>query len=98
MSNSQEDAFGAPPSLARQRFFFDRYDGAVRADAAGVELEGLEAAQDEARRVLAAMLGEARSNLLARSFVVVVRGAAGAELFKATLSLTIEPAGRVGAR
>jgi hypothetical protein len=93
MPNSQEDAFGAPPGLARQRFFFDRYnDGAVTPDHAGVELEGLEAAQDEARRALAGMLADARSNLLARSFVVVARGAAGAELFKATLQLTIEPA------
>lgn len=97
-ANSQEDAFDLPPEQAgrKKRYFFDVHDGEVSTiDDTGLELDGLEAAQNEAVRCLPGLATDALPDGTERTFTVVVREEGGEPVLKASLSLVVERLGRV---
>ncbi len=97
-ANSQEDAFDLQPVQARRtkRYFFDVHDGEVSTiDDTGLELDGLEAAQNEAVKCLPEVAKDALPDGTARTFTVVVREEGGEPVLKASLSLVVERLTRV---
>ena len=73
------------------RFFFDIHDGEVFApDRQGVELEGLEAAKEEARKALRDIIWDEMTDGDRRDFTVDVKNTAGEIVWRVTLSLVVE--------
>ncbi|KAA2235673.1 hypothetical protein F0L46_18865 [Salinarimonas soli] len=59
-------------------------------DDTGLELDGLQAAQDEAVRGLSEIAKDALPDGVRRDFIVEVRDEGGRKLLRASLSLTVE--------
>jgi hypothetical protein len=73
------------------RFFFDTHDGEdFTPDPQGVELEGLEAAKEEAKKTLLDILKDEMPDGDRRDFTVDVKNAAGQIVWRVTLSLVVE--------
>jgi hypothetical protein len=73
------------------RFFFDIHDGEeFTPDRQGVELEGLNAAKDEAKKVLPDIVKDEMRDGDRRDFTVDVKNAAGQIVWRITLSLVVE--------
>ena len=90
-SHSQEDAFSAPPAVAKRRFFFDTDDGrSLVGDEEGLELEGPQAACDQAQAALADMVRDVMPDGDQRTLTIRVRNESGKTVLKATVSLMVE--------
>lgn len=73
------------------RFFFDIHDGEkFTPDRKGLELEGLEAAKDEAKKALPDIVKEEMPDGDRRDFTVDVKDVAGRIVWRVTLSLVVE--------
>jgi hypothetical protein len=73
------------------RFFFDTHDGEdFTPDREGVELEGLEAATDEAKKTLPEIVKDEMPDGDRRDFTVTVKNEAGQIVWRVTLSLVVE--------
>jgi hypothetical protein len=73
------------------RFFFDIHDGeAFTPDREGLELDGLEAAKDEAKKTLPEIVKDEMPDGDRRDFTVDVKDAAGQIVWRVTLSLVVE--------
>jgi len=73
------------------RFFFDTHDGEeFTPDPQGVELEGLEAAKEEAKKTLPEIVKDEMPDGDRRDFTVTVKNEAGQILWRITLSLVVE--------
>ena len=73
------------------RFFVEIHDGEVfTPDRVGLELEGLEAAKEEAKKALPDIVKDAMPDGDRRDFTVDVKNAAGQIVWRATLSLVVE--------
>jgi hypothetical protein len=60
-TTSQEDAFTVSAEPQKRRYFFDVFDGDISTtDADGLELDGLQSAQQEAVRALPDVARDAR--------------------------------------
>ena len=90
-SHSQEDTFSAPPAVEKHRFFFDTYDGQTLVeDEEGLELEGPQAARDQAQAALADMVRDVMPDGDQRTLTIRVRDESGKTVLKATVSLMVE--------
>jgi hypothetical protein len=90
-SHSQEDTFSAPPAAEKPRFFFDTYDGQTLVeDEEGLELEGPQAARDQAQAALADMVRDVMPDGDQRTLTIRVRNESGKTVLKATVSLMVE--------
>jgi hypothetical protein len=73
------------------RFFFDIHDGEkFTPDREGLDLEGLEAAMEEAKRTLPDIVSEKMPDGNRRDFTVDVKDVAGRIVWRVTLSLVVE--------
>jgi hypothetical protein len=73
------------------RFFFDIHDGEnFTPDREGVELEGLEAAKEEAKKTLPDIVKDEMLDGDRRDFTVDVKDVAGQIVWRVTLSLVVE--------
>jgi hypothetical protein len=73
------------------RFFFDTHDGeAFTPDPQGLELEGLEAAKEEAKKTLPEIVKDEMPDGDRRDFTVTVKNEAGQIVWRVTLSLVVE--------
>ena len=73
------------------RYFFDTYDGhRFVPDEEGRELEGFQAAKDEAQRALPEMARDELPDGDQKAFVVSVRNEAGRVILRVALSLVVE--------
>jgi hypothetical protein len=73
------------------RFFFDIHDGeAFTPDRQGLDLDGLEAAKDEAKKTLPDIVKDEMPDGDRRDFTVDVKDAAGQIVWRVTLSLVVE--------
>jgi hypothetical protein len=73
------------------RFFFDIHDGEdFTPDREGVELEGLAAAKEEAKKTLSDIVKDEMPEGDRRDFTVDVKNAAGQIVWRVTLSLVVE--------
>jgi hypothetical protein len=73
------------------RFFFDIHDGEDFApDREGLDLEDLEAAKAEAKRILPEIVKDEMPDGDRRDFTVDVKDAAGQLVWRVTLSLVVE--------
>jgi hypothetical protein len=73
------------------RFFFDIHDGeAFTPDREGLELEGLDAAKNEAKKTLPDIVKDEMPDGDRRDFTVDVKDAAGQIVWRVTLSLVVE--------
>jgi hypothetical protein len=73
------------------RFFFDIHDGETfTPDREGLELEGLEAAKEEAKKTLSDIVRDEMPDGDRRDFTVDVKNAAGRIVWRVTLSLVVE--------
>ena len=73
------------------RFFFDIHDGEVfTPDREGLEMDGLEAAKDEAKKTLPEIVKDEMPDGDRRDFTVDVKDAAGQIVWRVTLSLVVE--------
>jgi hypothetical protein len=73
------------------RFFFDIHDGeAFTPDREGLELEGLDAAKNEAKKTLPDIVKDEMPDGDRRDFTVDVKDAAGRIVWRVTLSLVVE--------
>jgi hypothetical protein len=89
-SHSQEDAFSAPPAVARRCFFFDTDDGErLVVDEEGLELESVEAARQQAQAALADMVREMMPSGDQRTLTIRVRDEAD-QTVKAAVAVTVE--------
>jgi hypothetical protein len=76
---------------AMSRYFFDIYDNDHFApDYTGVELEGIGAAKEEAKRTLPDIMKNEPFNGDQRDFVAIVKDEVGQDLLRVTLSLDVE--------
>jgi hypothetical protein len=72
-------------------FFFDIHDGEVfTPDRQGVDLEGLEAAKEEARKALRDIIWDEMTAGDRRDCTVDVKNTAGEIVWRVTLSLVVE--------
>ena len=77
--------------LSMARFYFDFDDGETfTRDERGVELEDVEAAKAEAVRSLPTIAKDELPDGDRRTFVVIVRDAAGRQILTAQLSLVVD--------
>ena len=94
LGHSQEDAFGGPSVEAdtpKRRYFFDVQDGALSVpDEEGTELDGTDAAAEEAARVLVELAKGRLPGSERRDLTVYVRDGNGPVLM-AALSFKVEP-------
>jgi hypothetical protein len=73
------------------RFFFDIHDGEnFTPDREGLELEGIEAAKNEAKKALPDIVKEEMPDGDRRGFTVDVKNVAGQIVWRVTLSLVVE--------
>ena len=73
------------------RFFFDIHDGkAFTPDRVGLDLDGLEAAKDEAKKPLPDIVKDEMPDGDRRDFTVYVKDVAGQIVWRITLSLVVE--------
>jgi hypothetical protein len=73
------------------RFFFDIHDGEdFMPDRHGMELEGLEAAKDKAKKALPDIVKDEMPDGNRRDFTVDVKDVAGQIVWRVTLSLVVE--------
>ena len=73
------------------RFFFDIHDGEdFTPDRQGVDLDDLDAAQDEARKALRDVIWDELPAGDRRDFTVDVKNTAGEIVWRVTLSLVVE--------
>jgi hypothetical protein len=73
------------------RFFFDIHDGEnFTPDREGLELEGLEAAKNEAKKTLPDIVKDEMPDGDRRDFTVDVKNVAGQIVWRVTLSLVVE--------
>jgi hypothetical protein len=73
------------------RFFFDIHDGeAFTPDREGLDLDGLEAAKEEAKKTLTEIVKDEMPDGDRRDFTVDVKNAAGQIVWRVTLSLVVE--------
>ncbi len=73
------------------RFFFDINDGKkFTPDREGMELEGLEASKDEAKKALPDIVRDEMPDGDRRDFTVDVKDVAGRIVWRVTLSLAVE--------
>ncbi len=73
------------------RYFFDIHDGArFTADETGVELDGIEAARQEASRALGELVREILPDGDQREILIEVKDEAGQRVLVAKLSVSIE--------
>ncbi len=73
------------------RFFFDIHDGEdFTPDHQGLELEGLEAAKEEAKKALPDIVRDEMPDGDRRDFTVVVKDEIGHEVLRVKLSLVVE--------
>ena len=73
------------------RFFFDIHDGeAFTPDRQGLDLDGLEAAKDEAKKALPEIVKDDMPDGDRRDFTVDVKDVAGQIVWRVTLSLVVE--------
>ena len=87
--HTQEDAFGAPP--LQGPFFFDIYDGeSLKRDDRGQEFPNLQAARNNAVRILRDLVRDMLPDGDKRVFVVAMRDESGATVFRAALSYMAE--------
>jgi hypothetical protein len=73
------------------RFFFDVHDGEeFTPDRVGLDLDGLEAAKNEAKKTLPDIVKDEMPDGDRRDFTVDVKDAAGQIVWRVTLSLVVE--------
>ena len=78
------------------RFFFDIHDGETfTPDHQGLDLDGLEAAKDEAKKTLPEIVKDEMPDGDRRDFTVNVKDTAGQIVWRVTLSLVVESPSRL---